>query len=185
MSKYSEQGVDINNESNSEKTVIYIDGANLHCGIKNQGESIDYKRLYWWLKLKFKTEKIIIFMGFLPQNQKMYDLLALCGFQLIFKETQTIKTKTKGNCDAELVLQAVRDVFEMNLERGILISNDGDFACLVEFWKEKSIKCGIISPQKKYCSIFLKRKNIPLYFVDDHIHKINKMKRPPREHMQS
>jgi len=37
--------------------------------------------------------------------------------------------KVKGNCDAELILQAMIDIDKY--EKAVLVSSDGDFACLI------------------------------------------------------
>ena len=44
--------------------------------------------------------------------------------------------RLRENCDAELVLQAVRDFYENNFEKMIIISSDGDFGCLIQFLQE-------------------------------------------------
>jgi len=156
------------------KTRIYIDGANLHRGAKSAGWTIDYRKLFVGLSEKFKTKNIFIFIGKVPENQKVYDFLEKCGFKLIFKEARKVKIQIKGNCDAELILKAVCDVFETDISRGILISNDGDFSCLINFWKEKKISCQIVSPNKKFCSFLLKCKNVPILFLDEIKHRIMK-----------
>ena len=46
-----------------------------------------------------------MFMGFVPDNQELYNFLQTVGFVLIFKPVlENEKGVIKGNCDAELVL---------------------------------------------------------------------------------
>ena len=73
--------------------------------------------------------------------------------------------KIKGNCDADLVLKAIVDFYEKQCERVILVSNDGDYAPLVKFLKEKHIFQSLISPSNK-CSFLLRKLNIPIVFLD-------------------
>ena len=42
--------------------------------------------------------------------------------------------KPKGNVDAELVLQAMIDY--QDYERAVIVTSDGDFACLVRYLYE-------------------------------------------------
>lgn len=163
----------------TEKTIIYVDAANLNGGISSLGKKIDYSKFYRWLIEKYQADDIFLFIGFLQTNKSLYDRLKQVGFKIIFKKTyKTQENKIKGNCDAELVLVAVRDFYEQNLKKTVLLSGDGDFSCLIDFWKEKNLKCTILAPIKRGCSLFLRRKNVPVVFLEDLIHKIEK---PPRE----
>ena len=164
---------------NFPQIIVYIDGANLYNGVLSLGKNLDYYKFYRWLKEKYKITKAIIFIGKTTQNSEIYKYLEKSGFSLIYKKTYKTKVdKIKGNCDAELILKSIEDAYEKNLQKVILISGDGDFSCLIDFWKRKNILCEILAPRKKYCSLFLKRKNVPLVYIEDIIHKIEK---PPRE----
>ncbi|MHA1549914.1 MAG: NYN domain-containing protein, partial [Alphaproteobacteria bacterium] len=124
-------------ENKAKHTYIYIDGANLHRGVISQNWKIDYKRFFVWLSEKYKTRKIYLFLGYLKKQNKLYNFLKKCGYILVFKETLVLKDgTTKGNCDAELVIQALEDFYEEKdgVNMGILVSGDGDFACLIDFW---------------------------------------------------
>lgn len=154
---------------------VYIDQANLHQGAIARGWSLDYKKFYWWLKLKFKASKIVLFMGFIQKNRSFYEELEAIGFILSFKKTyKTKENKIKGNCDAELILQATIDFYEKNFSTGILVSGDGDFSCLIDFWESKKIKTVICAPNKRFCSVFLKRKNTSLIFLENIKTKLQK-----------
>ena len=56
-----------------------------------------------------------------------------------------------------------------NLKFGI---GDGDYHCIVEFLKEKNISIQIVSPNRKYLSLLLKRTNVPIVILDQFIHKL-------------
>ena len=120
------------------EVVAYIDGAKLHNGTKSLGWDLDYKKFRVWLKEKFHVMRAYIFIGLVPRFKDLYADLQEAGYILIYKEVTYDGTgKIKGNCDADLVLKAVVDFYEKQCEQAILVSNDGDYAPLAKFLKEK------------------------------------------------
>lgn len=152
---------------NYPKTIIYIDGANLYRGAISGGWEICYKRFAKWLNDKYRPQEIIIFLGYIEKQKTLYNFLQTCGFRLIFKETIVYNKKVKGNCDAELIQTCVQDFYEKSVEQAILISGDGDFSCLIDFWKTKNVKCSLLIPNKNYCSYLLRKRNIPIIFLEN------------------
>lgn len=150
-----------------ENNYVYIDGANLHKGIQNSGWNLDYKRFRVWLSEKYGVKKAYIFIGLVPKHKDVYTTLQEAGFTLIFKETTYDETgRVKGNCDTDLVLQAVRDFYEKKFDKAVLVSSDGDYASLVKFIRDKNGMLVILSPSIK-CSILLKRTGVPIVYVDN------------------
>ncbi len=152
-----------------EENFAYIDGANLHKGITELGWMLDYKRFRVWLSEKYSVKNAYIFIGLIPRYKDLYNYLQRCGFILVFKEVvYDSNGKAKGNCDADLVLQVVRDTYENKYEKAIIISSDGDYASLIKFLKEKNKLKVVLSPHTKdYCSILIKRINIPISYLYD------------------
>ena len=105
----------------------------------------------------------------LSKQADLYTFLQSAGYTLVFKEVVFDGTgKAKGNCDADLVLKAVRDVYERKPHSVILVSSDGDYAPLVAFWKEQHVQCTIVSPAPvDKCSILLKRTGAPIVYLKD------------------
>ena len=64
----------------------------------------------------------------------------------------------KGNCDAELVLHSAAIEFE-NYNKAVIVSGDGDFACLIEFLQEKNKLEMLVVPNENKYSALLKRFN--------------------------
>jgi len=147
----------------------YIDGANLHKGVKSSGWRLDYKRFRVWLKEKYGVKNAYIFIGLIPKYKDLYSYLQECGFILIFKEViYDGDGKAKGNCDADLVLQAAIDVYENKFGSAILVSSDGDYASLVKFFMSRRKLIAVLSPHTKdKCSILLKRTNVPIVYLDE------------------
>ncbi|HNZ55639.1 MAG TPA: NYN domain-containing protein, partial [Candidatus Paceibacterota bacterium] len=107
----------------------YIDAANLHNAITDLGWQLDYARFRIWLKEKYNVSQAYIFIGLIPKYKDLYTYLQESGFTLIFKETiYDGNGKPKGNCDADLVVQTMTDLYEENFNKAIIISSDGDYA---------------------------------------------------------
>ncbi|MBL7150294.1 MAG: NYN domain-containing protein [Candidatus Pacebacteria bacterium] len=156
-----------------ENNFAYIDGANLHKGVKELGWNLDYKRFRKWLKDKYSIERAYIFIGLIPGNKDLYTFLQEAGFTLIFKETTYDgKGKVKGNCDVDLVVKAVVDYYEKQFEKAVIVASDGDYAGLVNFFKKKDVLFSLISPNNK-CSFLLRKLNIPLVYLDTQRDKLN------------
>lgn len=153
----------------SENNFAYIDGANLHRGIASFGWELDYKRFRIWLSEKYGIKNAYIFIGLIPKYKDLYKYLQECGFTLVFKEVVYDKQgRAKGNCDADLVLQVVRDTYENKFDGAIIVSSDGDYASLVKFLKERSRLKVVLSPHNKdLCSILLKRTDAPIAYLND------------------
>ena len=149
-------------------TNVYIDGNNIHEGILYLGWRLSYKRFASFLRFKYGAHKIYIFLGLIPANTKLYQDLQEWGYTIVFKPiVPDGNGKVKGNCDAELVLQAVSDFYERKCDSAVLVSSDGDFACLVNFIKEKGTSVSILCPEPKSCSILLKRTGVSITYLDE------------------
>ncbi len=147
----------------------YIDGANLYKGLESSNWKLDYERFRIWLKEKYNVKRAYIFIGLISKYKDLYTYLQESGFTLVFKETvYDGDGKPKGNCDADLVLQAVRDTYEDNFDKAVIISSDGDYSSLVKFLQEKDKLEAILSPSNvDKCSILLKRTNAPIVYIND------------------
>jgi len=147
----------------------YIDGANLHKGSLSLGWKLDYARFRVWLTEKYGVTRAYIFIGLIPRYGELYQYLQEAGFILIFKETvYGADGKPKGNCDADLVLHSVKDIFESDVEQEVIVSSDGDYAGLVAYLLEKGKLNTVISPAlSKKCSILLKRTKAKISYLED------------------
>ena len=152
-----------------ENNFAYIDGANLHRGITGFGWRLDYVRFRVWLSEKYNVKNAYIFLGLIPKYRDLYEYLKKAGFILVFKEVVYDKEgKAKGNCDADLVVQAMKDAFENDFEKAIIVTSDGDYASLVKFFQDKGKMKIILSPHsQKLCSILLKRTGVAIAYLKD------------------
>lgn len=155
-------------------TIASIDGANLHKGVASQSWKLDYKKFRSWIRQKFGVTEACVFIGLIPSNAALYTALQNEGYKLFFKEITYDGTgRVKGNCDADLVLQAVRDMYEKKPKSAVLVTSDGDYAPLVRLWIEKGVPCTIVSPSPvTKCSILLKRVGVPIVYMADVAQKL-------------
>ena len=135
---------------------------------------MDYQRFRVWLTDKYSIKTAYLFVGLVPANKDLYTSLQEAGYVLVYKEvTYDGNGKVKGNCDAELVLKSVVDFYEKRFDKMIIISSDGDYACLVKFLKEKNVFLSLVSPSNK-CSFLLRKLNIPIVYLNSQKNKLNK-----------
>jgi len=153
----------------SRNNYAYIDGANLHKGVLGLGWNLDYSRFRVWLAEKYGIKIAYLFIGLIPKNKALYQSLQEAGFTLVFKEVVYDGVgKAKGNCDADMVLQATRDTYEDKCHSTVIVASDGDYASLVQFLLEKQKMLTVLSPSdEKRCSILLKRTGVEIAYIND------------------
>lgn len=140
------------------KNYAYIDSQNLNLGIQSLGWKLDYKRYRVYLREKYHIEVAYFFIGYIPENQDLYDSLQKAGYILKFKPVLPDKDgKHKGNVDADIVLQAVIDCYEKKFDQALIVTSDGDFYSLVKFLYKNGRLLHVMSPYIKTCSSLLKK----------------------------
>ena len=146
-----------------ENNYAFIDSQNVNLAIRDQGWKLNWKRLRIYLKDKYKVDRVYIFIGFIPSNNKIYQYLQEVWYILIFKPVLELKSwKTKGNVDAELVLHSM--IQYNNFDKAVIITWDWDFACLVEYFLQKNKLKKLIVPNINKYSGFL--KNAAKWHID-------------------
>lgn len=136
------------------RVYAFIDSQNLNLGILDQGWKLDFKRFRVYLKDKYKVDKAFLFIGYISENEALYDFLKKSGYKLVFKPTVETDKKTKGNVDAELVLWSAAVEYK-NYDKAIIVSGDGDFRCLVEYLVKKRKMARVIIPNRQKFSRLL------------------------------
>ncbi len=161
----------------------FIDSQNLNLNIRNQGWILDFARFRVYLKDKYQVKKAFLFIGYIEENKKLYDFLSQTGYICIFKPTLEYKDGTKkGNCDAELVLQAMIEF--PNYDSALIVSGDGDFYCLVKYLFEQNKLKMMMIPNRHKFSALLKIEIFKPYlrFMNDLKGKLEyKKKRPHKD----
>src|ERR1035437_5019993 len=153
----------------------FIDSQNVNLAIRSLGWRLDFARFRVYLKEKYGVTKAFLFIGYVEGNNELYISLQSAGFICIFKPTLEYKDgTTKGNCDAELVLHAMIEY--PNYDKAVLVSGDGDFFCLAEYFRDKmKLEAVLVPDQNKYSALLKKinRKDEKyLVFLDEAKNKI-------------
>ena len=133
----------------------FIDSQNLNMATRAQGWKVDWRRFRVYLREKHGVSQAYIFVGFIDGQNDLYKSLQEAGFVCIFKPTLKYKDgTTKGNCDAELVLQSMIEF--PNYDKAIIVTGDGDFHCLVKYLHEQEKLLCLLVPDRNKFSALLK-----------------------------
>lgn len=149
----------------SKKNYAFIDSQNLNLAIRDLGWKLDFKRFRVYLRDKYDVEKAYLFIGYMPSNTSLYSYLQDAGFNCIFRPTLTYKDgQTKGNCDAELVLQAMIEY--QNYDKAVIVTGDGDFYCLIKYLLDNQKLEALMVPNRHKYSALLKLKEFKPHTKD-------------------
>lgn len=164
-----------------QNNFAFIDSQNLVMSFKEMGWKLDYHRFRVYLEEKYHVTRAYLFIGFIETNANLYKSLQEEGYVLVFKPTLKYKDGTvKGNCDAELVLQAMIDYGDYN--QAVIVTGDGDFHCLVNYLLQKNKLQKVLIPnQKKYSALLKRFPSGILGFLSDLKKKVAYKKKEPRK----
>ena len=141
-----------------DNNYAFIDGQNLYLGIKNSGWKLNYRRFRIYLEEKYNIKKAYIFLGYMQENQDLYEKLQSQGYVLIFRQMlrdNDGKIIKGGNIDTDLVLRTMKDLD--NYQKALIVTSDGDFSSLVKYLYDRNKLLKVMSPHKDTCSNLLKK----------------------------
>ncbi len=165
-----------------ENNYAFIDSQNVNLAIRAQGWKLDWKRFRVYLEEKYGVTKAFLFIGYIKENSSLYTSLQEAGFICIFKPTLEYKDgTTKGNCDAELVLQTMIEYEKF--DRSVIVTGDGDFYCLVKYLIEQNKLAVILIPNRLHFSALLKFETVKpfLRFMNDLEFRLSYKKKNPHK----
>jgi len=158
-----------------QNTYAFIDSQNLNLGTQRMGWKLDWRKFRQYLKDKHGVTQAYLFIGYMSENEQMYEYMHDLGYLVVLKPTVDIaqheaspktessdkklakpdeekeKPLVKGNVDAELVLYAMKEM--PNYSRAIIVSGDGDFFSLAEYLEEQGKLAHILTPNWQYSSL--------------------------------
>ena len=158
----------MNTNMKKENNYAFIDSQNLNLSIQSLGWKLDFARFRVYLKEKYGVKKAFIFIGYIEKNKSLYTMLNDVGYTVVFKLViNNHPDGIKGNVDAELVLHTMIEY--QNFDKAVVVSGDGDFACLIEYLDQKEKLGKLIVPNRRRYSKLLKvvlKDNSKFLFLD-------------------
>ena len=144
----------------------FIDSQNVNLAIRDQGWILNFARFRKYLEDKYNVTKAFLFIGYVPENEGLYTGLQKDGYILVFKPTLSLPSGfVKGNVDAELVLHTMIEY--PNYDKAVIVSGDGDFACLVDYLKGKKKLLKLMIPNRMKYSSLLRKFNPDMVFMNN------------------
>lgn len=131
----------------------FIDGNNVYKAKDDLGWKVDTRKLRYYLEETYGVNKAYYCIGFLEANRGLYGRLESEGYEMVYKKTSLVNGEIKGNIDAELVLKAMTQY--RVYEKAVIVTSDGDFACLVDYLIKKNKLRGVIASKRIKCSHLL------------------------------
>jgi len=155
------------------ETYAFIDSQNLNLGTQRMGWKVDWRKFRKYLRDKHGVTKAYMFIGYMSENESLYEYMHELGFLVVLKPTVDVsgnknspptdpdakptdkdekeKPQVKGNVDAELVLYAMKEL--PNYKQAVIVSGDGDFFSLAEYLDEQGKLAHILTPNWQYSSL--------------------------------
>jgi len=155
-----------------QNVYAFIDSQNLNVGTQKFGWKMNWIRFRQWLTEEYGVTKAFMFIGYIPENEALYEQMYEAGFMVVLKQTYDMtkvheepkpvaeggkeeeKRPIKGNIDADLVLWAMKEL--SNYDKAIIVSGDGDFFSLVEYLESKKRLGHILTPSGHYSQLYNK-----------------------------
>jgi len=164
----------------------FIDSQNLNLGIQKMGWKLDWRKFREMLAQDYGVSKAFMFIGYMQENEFLYEQMHDLGYLIVLKPTVESHTKegddkrtkeqkiqepekktVKGNIDADLVLYAMKEI--LNYDQAIIVSGDGDFYSLAEYLIAEKRLLHIMTPNWQYSSL--------LKEFESHIVRLDQMRR--------
>jgi uncharacterized LabA/DUF88 family protein len=141
----------------------FIDSQNLNLGVQKIGWKMDWKKFRLWLQEEYGVTHAFMFIGYMSENESLYELMHDHGYLIVLKPTLEIKADAndpehkddkpvvKGNIDADLVLYAMKEY--PNYNKAVIVSGDGDFFGLVEYLAQQNKLLKLLAPNQRYSTL--------------------------------
>lgn len=152
------------NSAKREIVYAFIDSQNLNIGTQKFGWKMNWARFRQWLEEEYGVTKAFMFIGYIPENEALYEQMHDAGYMVVLKPTFDVtkvrpeeqpdeeKKPVKGNIDADLVLWAMKEM--SSYQKAIIVSGDGDFYSLVEYLESKKRLKHLLTPSGHYSQLY-------------------------------
>ena len=149
----------------------FIDSQNLNLGVQKIGWKMDWHKFRIWLADNYGVTKAFMFIGYMQDNESLYEQMYDHGFLVVLKPTLEIKgaqqephagdkpgerspdekPTVKGNIDADLVMYAMKEM--PNYDKAVIVSGDGDFFGLIEYLIEQKKFLKMLAPNRRFSTL--------------------------------
>ena len=154
------------------KNLAFIDGQNLYLGTTQNNWKADHSKLRVYLRDKYDVDEAYYFLGYVSEDQQgLYNNLQKAGFIISFKEhNKELLAKKKGNVDTDIVFEVMKSLIDnQNFGKIILVSGDGDYKKLVDYFIKKDKFEKILFPNKEFASSLYKPLGSEYYDYLDNV----------------
>jgi uncharacterized LabA/DUF88 family protein len=144
--------------------IAFIDWQNLYRWL---WWNLDYSRFRVYLRDKYHIEEAYYFIWYEEQIW-LYTGLQKAWFIVVFnRKWETLKSNKKWNVDVNLAFHMMRFFIEEEFDKAILISGDGDYEPVIDYFIEKWKFLKVLAPNMQYCSsLYKKGSNFPQQYIN-------------------
>jgi len=137
----------------TDRTALFIDGANLYSAAKALNVDLDFRKLLESFREKAVLVRAYYYTAVVEGEEfspirPLIDWLGYNGFSMVTKPVKRFTdaqghTRTKGNMDIEIAV----DMLELapHIDHVVLFSGDGDFRRLVQAVQAKGVRVTVVS----------------------------------------
>jgi uncharacterized LabA/DUF88 family protein len=137
----------------TQRSALFIDGANLYATTKALGFDIDYKRLLKEFQARDNLLRAFYYTAMVEDQEyssirPLIDWLDYNGYRVVTKPAREFtdsmgRRRFKGNMDIELAIDALE--LSPHIDHMVLFSGDGDFRSLVEAMQRRGVRVTVVS----------------------------------------
>ena len=78
---------DVRQDAKTERVYAFIDSQNLNVSVQKFGWKIDWQKFRNWLSDEYGVNKAFMFIGYIPENESLYEQMHEAGYAVVLKPT--------------------------------------------------------------------------------------------------
>jgi uncharacterized LabA/DUF88 family protein len=186
------------NKPRQPNAYAFVDSQNLNLGTQRMGWKLDWRKFRQYLADKHNVTKAYTFIGYMSENESMYEYMHELGYLVVLKPTVDVSAshetggkpdeQAKGQTNSPDKTGAEKEkekptikgnvdaelvLYAMkelpNYDQAVIVSGDGDFFSLAEYLEEQGKLARILTPNWQYSSL--------LKAFDDKIIRLDQLRR--------
>lgn len=140
----------------SDRTALFIDGANLYSAARALNIELDFKKTLDWFRERTKLTRAYYYTAVTEGEEfspikPLVDWLGYNGFSVVTKPAKRFTDadghrRIKGNMDIEIAVDML--AMAPHLDHAVLFSGDGDFRRLVQAVQAQGTRVSVVSTLK-------------------------------------